>query len=63
MPGMNGLELSKIVAAERPGIKVVLMSGDSAVKVAGIPFLQKPFQLSDLRQILGSVLGFTPGLR
>jgi len=67
MPGMNGLELSKIVAAERPGIKVVLMSGDSAVraqsKVAGIPFLQKPFQLADLRQILESVLGFTPGLR
>lgn len=63
IPGMNGLELSRIVKAERPDIKAVVMSGALKAReqsqMAGLPFLQKPFQPSAMRQIIGEVLGST----
>ena len=52
MPNMSGVELSKRISAERPGIQIVLMSGHSFVENINPmhAFLQKPFvpeQLSD----------------
>ena len=61
MPRMNGLKLCRIIAAERPETKVVIMSGDPKARercpVAGLPFLQKPFQLSGIRETIQTVFG------
>ena len=47
MPRMDGLELCQTIATERPGIKVLIMSGGlqelEQVYMKGMPFLQKPF--------------------
>lgn len=50
MPGMSGGEVAEAVAAERPGIKTLFMSGYSAgaalhdsVREEGVAFLAKPF--------------------
>jgi DNA-binding NtrC family response regulator len=59
MPKVNGLELREQILAERPGIKVLLMSGqtDSTVP-SSVEFLPKPFGpavLQDrMRQLLAS---------
>lgn len=50
MPGMNGRVLYEKIAADRPGLKVIYMSGYTANAIMqrgifedGITFLQKPF--------------------
>lgn len=55
MPQMNGHELSDRIAAIRPGIKLLFMSGYTADVIArhgiiheGISFIQKPFSLRDI---------------
>ena len=67
MPGMGGLELCKNIAAERPGIKVLVMSGEPSCKgqasVNGLPFLQKPFTSTALRDSIEALLGPIPPLR
>jgi DNA-binding NtrC family response regulator len=61
MPGMNGLQLYRIMAAERPGIKAIVMSGDLQARaqseMAGLAFLQKPLQLSAILETIQTVLG------
>jgi two-component system, cell cycle sensor histidine kinase and response regulator CckA len=64
MPGLNGLELAQRVAAARPHIRVLFMSGyaDHAVVQrdiidAGRPFLQKPFAPDRLLARVKDVLG------
>ena len=63
MPGQNGLELARRIERERPGTRVLFMSGyaDHAVVQrdiidAGRPFLQKPFApdrlLARVREVL-----------
>jgi DNA-binding NtrC family response regulator len=64
MPRMDGLELYRHIAAQRPEIKVLLMSGDflATVHVAmkGLPFLQKPFTRTALRKSIEALLGPFP---
>lgn len=52
LPRMDGLELCKNIAAERPETKVLMMSGDlrsrERVCMNRLPFLQKPFTLTVL---------------
>jgi two-component system cell cycle sensor histidine kinase/response regulator CckA len=54
MPGLTGTELARQIAAERPAIQVIYMSGyaDNAVTTQGLdpstPYLQKPFGLVTL---------------
>ena len=64
MPRMGGLELCKTIAAERPGIKVLMMSGEASCKeqasVNGLQFLQKPFTLTALRDSIEALLGPIP---
>ncbi|MBX3727687.1 MAG: response regulator, partial [Candidatus Sumerlaeia bacterium] len=55
MPEMNGLELWKKVLLQRPGLRVLFMSGYTADAIAhhgilqeGYHFLQKPFTLGSL---------------
>ena len=67
MPRMGGLELCKTLSAERPGIKVLMMSGEpwwrELVFMSGLPFLQKPFTLKALLDSIETLLGPMPPLR
>jgi signal transduction histidine kinase/ActR/RegA family two-component response regulator/HAMP domain-containing protein len=63
MPGMNGKELADRLATERPGLRVLYVSGytDHAVVrhgvlEEGIAFLSKPFDLRDLVRTVREVL-------
>jgi DNA-binding response OmpR family regulator len=61
MPFMRGLELCRVITAERPGIKVLMISGgvESAeqVRMKGLPYLQKPFSGTALRASITALLG------
>jgi DNA-binding NtrC family response regulator len=61
MPRMGGLELCKSIVAERPGTKVLVMSGDLRVREQAsmneLPFIQKPFTVTALRDSLEALLG------
>jgi DNA-binding NtrC family response regulator len=50
MPRLDGLQLAKTLASERPGIRVMIMSGrmsnPEAVQRSGFPMLPKPFTIS-----------------
>jgi len=63
MPGMSGIELANVLTLERPGLKVLLMSGYADQTVAGdqlsglvAPFLAKPFRVQELLQKVREVL-------
>src|SRR5258708_10872017 len=59
MPGMNGTELAKKLCAERPTLKVVLISGFCDLPDGvepGWEFLQKPFPPSVLCEKLKRML-------
>ena len=63
MPGLSGSELATKIAEQRPGIKVLFMSGytDNAVLHHGVPgeeahFLQKPFTPSKLTSLVREIL-------
>ncbi|HEX2251020.1 MAG TPA: ATP-binding protein, partial [Gemmatimonadales bacterium] len=63
MPGMNGKELADRLSAERPGVRVLYVSGytDHAVVrhgvlEEGIAFLSKPFDMSNLARTVREVL-------
>jgi DNA-binding NtrC family response regulator len=65
MPRVSGQELAKQIAAIRPGIKVVFMSGypsgnptKQGMFHSSSFSLQKPFQMDTLEQVLRQVLGF-----
>jgi PAS domain S-box-containing protein len=64
MPGRNGKELYDLLAAARPGMKVLFMSGYSANVIGhhgileeGVDFLQKPFRRADLSRKVREALG------
>jgi CheY-like chemotaxis protein len=54
MPVMNGLELKEKICLQRPDIKIVLMSGETPP--VDVPFLRKPFNPTQLRNKVESVL-------
>ena len=63
MPGMNGLELASHLAAQRPEMKVLYVSGYTddtivhrGVLEGGLAFLQKPFSPKALTRKVGEVL-------
>jgi DNA-binding NtrC family response regulator len=64
MPRMGGVELCQNIVAERPGIKVLLMSddlwGSERARMKGLPFLQKPFTATALRDSIEVLLGPIP---
>jgi FixJ family two-component response regulator len=59
MPKMDGLELSVHVARERPGIKILFMSGKSSGELIvfgeKMEFLRKPFFAKDLCEKVSSL--------
>ena len=60
MPNMDGLELSNHITRERPGIKVLVMSGkpsgESLAVGLSMQFLRKPFLPKTLRERLSAML-------
>ena len=55
MPRMNGLDLAGQLLDERPGIRVLMMSGIEQTTL-GLPFLHKPFLPDQLWRKLDEVL-------
>jgi len=67
MPGMNGRELARHIAAQRPDVRVLYMSGYTEDAIgqngtldAGINLLQKPFSLPALKDRVREVLDSEP---
>lgn len=67
MPGMSGIELAARVAADRPSVPIVLMSGSSSFidmardrpeLVRGV--LRKPFAVDDLLAVIEETIGPPP---
>jgi two-component system cell cycle sensor histidine kinase/response regulator CckA len=64
MPRMSGWESAKQIAALRPGIRILYMSGgislrewkDYKEKPVGTYFIQKPFRLEELKALLMAIL-------
>jgi PAS domain S-box-containing protein len=66
MPGMNGRELAGLLTAERPGLKVLYISGyaaemiaDHGVLAAGVRLLRKPFSTQALASAVREALDAT----
>lgn len=69
MPGMNGRELFDQLAAQRPGLRCLYMSGYTANVIAhqgilkpGVHFLEKPFTSRSLMAKLAEVLPHPPSV-
>jgi len=60
MPRMNGTDLCARLLEERPGIKLLVMSGGDTSKIAtqaiNMPFLHKPFDAKTLREKVETIL-------
>ncbi|MDF1613863.1 hybrid sensor histidine kinase/response regulator [Desulfurivibrio dismutans] len=63
MPGGNGMDLYRRLAAQRSGLKVLFMSGygeavmkQKEMDFAGFPFIQKPFATVDVVQAVRNAL-------
>ena len=65
MPGIDGLELARIVRLRWPATKVVLMSGcvqnPGAADLPDFPFLPKPFTAHEFRRLIDSILAAPQG--
>jgi len=66
LPRTSGTELAGAISAEHPETKALLMSRDYLVSgqasISGLPFLQKPFTASALRDSVAAVLGPEPSV-
>lgn len=64
MPGMGGLKLAEILAAEQPDLPVVLATGFSQQIVeggsGGRPVILKPYRLATLSQALAAAVKSSP---
>ncbi|MFC3078342.1 response regulator [Phenylobacterium terrae] len=64
MPGMNGAEVARAVAARRPGLPVLFVTGyadlSSLSEVDEARILPKPFDAEELARRLSSALAATP---
>ena len=62
MPGRSGIELAKMLVAQRPGLPVMLMSGYTEESLSfdafdqPVALLQKPFTPRELRRRLREIL-------
>ena len=59
MPGMNGIEASKVIFEHAPEMKIILVTASDSVEATavsmGLFFLQKPFSLKTIEEVLKSV--------
>lgn len=67
IPGGNGADVARAVAARRPGLRVLFLSGsalgdlDLRVPGAHTDFLQKPFDIDELLDRVGGLLDANVG--
>jgi CheY-like chemotaxis protein len=61
MPGVDGCTLAQQILAERPQIRILLMSGYSTVS-SPLPLLKKPFRMLQLLAEVAKVIGGPPPL-
>jgi DNA-binding NtrC family response regulator len=63
MPRLDGLQLAKTLCVERPGIRVMIMSGrmsnPEALQQSGFPLLSKPFTITGFMASLKQCLETT----
>jgi two-component system cell cycle sensor histidine kinase/response regulator CckA len=65
MPGMSGPELARHLGDEHPGMPVLFMSADPALRFLLPPgghFLSKPFDHADLTRKLGELMKLKPNV-
>jgi len=64
MPRLNGSDLCAHLLEERPGIKVLVMSGTDIAEIVGanihMQFLPKPFDGETIKQRVREILGVAP---
>ena len=60
MPKLDGMALREQILRERPGMKVLLLSGTVDEPPEGVEFLRKPFQAETLRHHVRRLLPQTP---
>jgi DNA-binding NtrC family response regulator len=64
MPRLDGLELAKTLSRERPGIKIMLMSGrmsnPEGLQKCGFPMVAKPFTITSFLESLKRCLERRP---
>ena len=56
MPRLDGLQLREAMITERPGIRVLLMSGQVDAPTQDTPFLRKPFTPAILKERMRQLL-------
>jgi DNA-binding NtrC family response regulator len=63
MPGLTGLDLLPVLSREFPDVPVVLVTAfggphvaASAIRLGAASYLEKPFRLGQLRQVIDSLL-------
>ena len=63
MPGMDGMEVLRHVAEDRPEVRVVIItaygtieSAVDAMKLGAVDYLQKPFAAKEIREVVARVL-------
>ena len=63
MPGLDGIEVLRRVAKERPEIKVIIITAYGsidlaveAMKLGAVDFLQKPFDVAQVREMVRRIL-------
>jgi DNA-binding NtrC family response regulator len=61
MPGLGGLELTRLIKERRPGLEVVLLTGHTSASIAeegrragAFEYLMKPVKIEELARVLGS---------
>jgi FixJ family two-component response regulator len=69
MPGLNGLELQKRLAVERPDMPIIFLTGHGdvpktvqAMKAGAVEFLTKPFSDSSLLTAIRNAIGRSAAL-
>ena len=68
MPGMSGRELAELLGAQRPGLRMLFMSGhcededaDFVAELGSPSFIQKPFTASELATKVRELFDAGPG--
>jgi len=63
MPGLNGLDLQKRLAVDRPDMPIIFLTGSAdipmtvqAMKAGAVEFLTKPFNDSQLLSVVGKAI-------
>ncbi|MFO0934542.1 MAG: ATP-binding protein [Planctomycetota bacterium] len=67
MPGMNGIELCKVIQQRYPEVRVILMTGrsstvdvEAATRSGAVAVLPKPFTMRQVTDLLASIAGGGP---